>query len=83
MVLFLETRAPDFIRDHLQCRPRFFQMFPRLMHGCIVRLLLAADDFQRALDLLSANPPEVGAQRLITSQLITHRFYSRASRTLL
>src|SRR5437764_3352016 len=74
MVLFLEAWTPDFIRYHLQSCARFFQMFSRLVHGRIVRLPLAAHDFQRALDLLLANPPEVVTQCLIASHLITHRF---------
>src|SRR4029077_4873641 len=74
MVLFLEARTPDFIRYHLQSCARFFQVFSRLVHGRIVRLPLAADDFERALDLLLANPPKIGAQCLISSPLRAHLF---------
>src|SRR5205085_8720339 len=74
MILFLVMWAPNFIRYHLQGGARLFQMLPRLMDGRIIRFPLAAHNFQRGIDLLSANPPQVGSQCLIASQLITHRF---------
>src|SRR5438270_13074412 len=74
MILLLVMWAPNFVRYHLQGGACLFQMLSRLMHRRVVRLPLAAHNFQRAVYLFPANPPQVGAQRLIASQLITHRF---------
>ena len=62
-VLFPKETASNLLTHQTQCRARFLQMLPHLVHWRVVGFHFAFGNGNGGLDLVTANPAKIVAER--------------------